>query len=296
MANPSRQLPPELLSSILAHLQLPSPAIIGRERWEHLKRQNDEECGTTLDMNSADYMAKLATNDDQYAARIKTLNEEVPAHPSESPGKCRLVKRVVLDPFAASYQNNWKHRVARLGLSARLVDEFQKFARGDVPDAQVGFLLFLCPNIEMLDVSASFDWHMGLMAPLFAELMKLRPHTLFRGDGAVDGVGRGENFELPLRRLKELSLRICDTNYVAGTGMFDDLIRMPVIEMLTLITMPQVIGKQRFEDHFPLTQSKFEFGVQQIQGGLHLLGPADRSSGLTLLTSPLRWHLWSLLL
>ncbi|KAK4501928.1 hypothetical protein PRZ48_007738 [Zasmidium cellare] len=259
----TRQMPPELLEAIFSNLQLPPPELIGRERYEHLKRQNDAECGRTLDMQSTDYYAKLATNDDEYAARVKTLSSIARSSTAlceiatpflyamypgqkiaslkkllrtlvESPGKCELVKKVVLDPFAASLRNRWKDKVAHFGLSARFVDELQQFSRGGVQDAQVALLLFICPNIKTLDVSASADWHMGLMPPLFAELMKPRPQTLFRGDEALDGVGSWSNLELPLRKLRELSLRLCDTNYVAGTGMFDDLIRLPAIQKLTL--------------------------------------------------------------
>lgn len=272
---PGRDLPPELLEFIFSYLELPSPDSIGRGRWEHLKRENDEECGTTLDMNSKDYFARLATNDGEYASRLKTLSSLTrtsqkhhkiatpllyKTYPGQrianmntllrtlvnAPRKRDLVKRMVLDPFTASqgqFMNSpgnrgekWTDSIARLGISNGLINHLQSFARSeaDVQDAQVGLLFFLCTNIETLDVTASFDWHMGLMAPLLAELSKPGPQTLFRGSWQSDGIGGGGCFDLPLRKLKNLSLRLCDTNYVAGTGMFDDLIRLPTIQRLTL--------------------------------------------------------------
>ncbi|KAK4541836.1 hypothetical protein LTR36_007368 [Oleoguttula mirabilis] len=132
----------------------------------------------------------------------------------------------------SNWQGWWQSSVKKLGLSKALLARIGRLADKDLPDAIAALLLVYCTDIETLDLSAPMVLHASILTPLFKELLHPRPNTWFRGE-EEDASNSERVPSLPLRHLRNLSVRLADSNYVAGILQFGTLLRLPTIQAFT---------------------------------------------------------------
>ena len=261
----ARGLPDELLLQIFLPFQLPTPAVLGREQHEHLQAQPRRDSRNQINAHQ-----RIT---DEYAARhkldLQTLSSITrcckrfrriaspvmyhvfPGYKIANPTQfiptllkhtdlAASVKQLVLDEWVPRENKHlmspkdgyfhWLNCISKFGLGRNLVRYLETQPMKAIEDVQVALLLFLCTQVTSLDLTASLSWEEGFMARLCEELVKERPNTLFRGEQDT----HGSFGNLPLRQLRELSLRFGQNDDTATVSQFQTLLRLPTIQSLTI--------------------------------------------------------------
>ncbi|SMY29313.1 unnamed protein product [Zymoseptoria tritici ST99CH_1A5] len=264
-------IPDELLSHIFSFLQPPRPEVLGRARYEHIEWALPDDLPAVNRYSATSekqYLPQLKTDDAQHKLGLATLNScmracvrfENIARPllyESYPGQpiaglqafnrtlfrrsdlARMVKFITIGCWHMNMLDRldrwWKSTIRKVGPGQKLLPALLSKAEAGHEDAQVALLLFLCGNVQAIDLSAPALFHMSVVKCLFKDIAQERSDAVLCGED--QGISPTPTANLSLRILRALNPRTSDTSLSVSVSAYDVLLQLPTITRLTLHRM-----------------------------------------------------------
>ncbi|KAM3419400.1 hypothetical protein BST61_g5329 [Cercospora zeina] len=261
-------LPTEVIENVLRYLLPPSPETLGRARHEHIEfeDENAEAVNRFTAASHKDLLSRLKTDDAEHKLGLITLTnatraclrfreitqpllyESFPGQPLANlqllnrtligrPDLARMVSKITIGEWDVDMLSGldkwWRSTISKVELSVQLIVSLDSKAKEGSEDAQVALLLMLCTEVRAIDISVPvlFKSH-SVVNMLMVEIIQERPNTLFRG---ADRIAPSlMHTSLPLRKLRDASLRSGNVAHTMSIGVFEKLMSLKTLKRLTL--------------------------------------------------------------
>lgn len=258
----------EILLNIFSYHLLPSANTIGRERYEDINVPKGPILQNSPIKSYSDndlHTGACTHQHDEWRMRLQTLSAIIKAsrrlhglalpllyriYPGQTivkpdlflntlkarPNVGLLVKEAVIDPWNSintpkEFIKDFKELMSRSPGFA-VLEVLHKTAKTWNDEAHAILLLFYCPNIEALDFTCPAASYKGsATSSLFTQLRRLGPNTLARNNEEAAG---NDLTDLPLRKVKTLSLHHAEHHYIRDLDGSAPLMRLFTLQSVTV--------------------------------------------------------------